>query len=128
MSAWIVSKKHIDLLVTARVEYITDPVVPTEFGKMLWEENHRSVNIRYSEHTPTPDYQWQPIDLADYPPLCILKQIACYDYQTCESDDWNETEAYKAVTALAEAVKNRNGLSDDYSGEREYDNAPWGID
>lgn len=118
MSAWIVSKKHIDLLVTAaqsaKYMRVEDP---TALGTLLWAENHKSVNARYSEESVTPPYRF-----ARFPgkvdPIVVLKSIHCYQYQACEHDGWKESEACKLMTELeGEMISALPG----------YDAAPWGI-
>lgn len=81
MSAWIVSKKHIDALVEHARQVSTQN--PNEIGQMLWEQNHRSVNHRYGEKTTTPTYVFEPCDAA-LTVIDKLKLIDCYEHQSCE--------------------------------------------
>ncbi len=53
MSAWIVSQNHIRLLVEALHKYevingATQGITTDTLGQMLWPENVKSVNHRYS--------------------------------------------------------------------------------
>jgi hypothetical protein len=51
--------------------------------------------------------------------VVIAKQIANYEYQSCEHDDWAASEAHAFCRALAEALlRSLPG----------WDEAPWGID
>ena len=67
MSAWVVARAHIDVLVLASVQFAvpfhdTDPARPVlpspaalaAAGTELWAENHRSVNYRYRERSEPP--------------------------------------------------------------------------
>ena len=130
MSAWTVSKKHIDLLVTlAAQEELLGGKTETEFGQILWDENYRSVNYRYSEQTPSPHYEFEPFDLTTIPVISQIKQVGCYDYQSCETDDYQSTPAGLFVetleTLLRAKLPDRPKEVSDHPG---YDVAPWGID
>jgi hypothetical protein len=92
MSAWIVSKRHIDALVTPLYKTID---MANKIGQLLWEQNHRSVNHRYNKQTQTPKYEYEPC--TDYVKeqdqhiltlplevLDLLKLLDSYEYQSCE--------------------------------------------
>lgn len=50
MSAWIVSKQHIDVLTKALFDYgLIGDEPPTVVGKMLWDENLESIHYRYPD-------------------------------------------------------------------------------
>jgi hypothetical protein len=86
-------------------------------GQMLWDENFRSVNYRYTEEKSAPAYSFkrnlQPID-----PIVVLKQISCYEYQSCEHSDWESSEAKAFCSALQGKM---------ISWLPGYDDAPWGV-
>lgn len=87
-------------------------------GAMLWAENVRSVNHRYSEEEWEQPYQFKT--LRGVPnPLAVLKAIACYEYQSCEHEDWEESESYRFCQSLRKAAINK------LPG---YDEMPWEID
>lgn len=78
-------------------------------AEVLKAENLRSLAARY-EDTDTLKEQpitfernffmsWQPLKLA----VQILKACDCYDYQACESDDYEQTEAH----ALVDGIRSR---------------------
>jgi len=140
MSAWIVSKKHIDALVTWAVDH--NIVVTRKDGRLhpisgnldnigqnLWKENFRSVNSRYGERGKTPSYVFSPKYATD---MVIFKNIGCYDYQTCEHSTYEDSFAFAFVEAVLKKLDEKGyshgkiKASADLSNQ--YDNAPWGID
>ena len=93
---------------------------------MLLDECVRSVGERYndSEVTDLPgrsDAEYLiPFKFKlgyNLPAVVILKQISCYEYQSCETDDWKDTEAYAFCQSL------RHATIDRLPG---YEEAPWG--
>ena len=143
MSAWIVSKKHIDVLVAGLIEAggyrhrgtwvtVTEENA-SEVGQMLWRENHKSINYRYNERQRTPAYTFElPKEYAQVSPdkfqvgrLCITvepgvlgKQVSCYNYQTCEHAAYYRSRAYRCVCSIAE------NLIRQVPG---YNEAAWGV-
>ena len=150
MSAWIVSKAHITLLTEALFRYeVVSPEdgTPDAVGQMLWKENHRSINARDEEHRRTPRYQhastrrctghsYAPgTDIASSAQALtrqhgvLLKQIACYEYQSCEHAGWKTSRAAALMATLTEAVCRSAGLdAETFHETQAWDNAPWGID
>lgn len=130
MSAWIVSKEHIDVLVRAREAYSdsfwTRDFDRDETGRMLWRENLRSVAARYpndeSGERPGPiAFVDEDVDEYSYvnpgfkpTPGEVFQAVGCYEYQSCETDDWEETDAHKWCRELVDVV-----ASSMYEG-------PWG--
>ena len=105
MSAWIVSKQHIDYLVTAMAQYGTLDSNAHYVGQKLWQENVNSVAHRYPDDTPAErpgpvckhgvrpsTYKHTPYKKA-IDPITLLKQIGCYEYQSCEHDGWQASWA-----------------------------------
>lgn len=130
MSAWIVTKKHIDVLVTwalnnnlvidhkGQLYKVSDN--PDRVGLELWAENHRSVNYRYGENTPVPEYKFKESKRA---PIVVCKSIHCYDYQACEHESYEESFAYAFVIKALDVL-----LQQGYNGKHpEYEGAPWGL-
>jgi hypothetical protein len=119
MSAWTVGQDHIDLMVTAAMrlagwneKYINVPKTADTLGQELWQENFDSVNFRYSEQEPVPEYHWTPvaeIQEGELTPAHLVQLISaadCYDYQSCEHPAWSDSKAYwvtQAIKAWAEA-------------------------
>lgn len=109
MSAFLVSKAHIDLLVNLDLHGPSDlersqpwglsSYSPDELGKLLWGENLRSFRTRYpglpknrSIAYSVANYEFQP------PPYQLTlveanKALHCLRYQSCETDDYETTLA-----------------------------------
>lgn len=135
MSAFIVSKRHIDFLVTALFKYevVThDDGTPGAIGQTLWQENHTSVNYRYDESEPCPPYTYSGSGLTDLvrDPLVTYKQIRCYVYQACEHTGY-ETSHVAEWMALLEYACERGANLPPGKTMRQlpgWDDAPWGIE
>lgn len=67
-------------------------------GAMLLAQNRRSVDFRYDE-TDIEDVYLHGRS-SERPPAAMLKAIACYEYQACETPDWEDTEAARFCQAL----------------------------
>ena len=112
MSAYIVGNNHISAMLQ-----VTEPLYPgdsasywydddrhyiavhdEDVGQILVDENFRSVNHRYGESDPPDTFIYSP--LRRYTMVEILKAIHCYEYQCCETEDWEETEAFAITQAL----------------------------
>lgn len=102
-------------------------------GGKLWAENHASVHYTYPDDADGPDgslpgptgfegvhtltYTFQRIP-GVLDPVVVLKQIACYEYQSCDHDNWLASEAAAITAALrSSAIRVLPG----------YDDAPWGL-
>ena len=154
MSAFIVSKAHIDHLVAAGLRChlarrdtlrwwvrrpelagVTDlhdygaalaevtreltPATASRVGAMLWGENMRSVDARYSEANDREVYEYRHDDRRNLDPVVVLKLIDCYEYQSCETgEEWDASEAHAYCEALRRAMIRR------LPG---YETAPWGL-
>jgi len=147
MSAYIVDNEHIRVLVWAGLQFkaygplrwlVPNPEqsssvgVITSFGittrdltrksaetvgQMLYDQNARSVNHRYDDddlaiydHGAPACTSWSPVD--------ILKAISGYEYQSCETPDWPESEAFWFCYMLRKQVMGH------LPG---YDDGPWSI-
>lgn len=141
MSAFVVDKKHIDVLVRAAISKSYHDELryyhegtwrevnherADEVGQMLWDANVRSVSYRYPhdslESLPgRVDSPWlKPYSYDFQAPVVtaveVLKAIACFDYQSCEHPDWEASEAYSFCEGLRHhAINSLPG----------YDAAPW---
>lgn len=144
MSAYVLDKSHIDVMVTAGIDSMPrlqgsplrwwwwcggvgdDAMRRSEslrlesadrVGQMLWNENHVSVNHRYSEETKCPTYTYSP--KRGFEPVAVLKAIDCYEYQSCEHGGWDTSEA----RAFCDALRRR--MIQLLPG---YNDAAWSID
>lgn len=101
-----------------------------EVANMLWLENIRSVSHRYPNESsatlPGPkhqDFVLAPGDFGQvifdqYEPAQVLKSCDCYEYQTCEHDEWEESEAYAFIQALRHRA---------WHAVQGYEQAQWGA-
>lgn len=146
MSAFVVSHAHIDALLTFadlkrltdylsyEVNHGTEKLSLTEIGRILLAENERSVCHRYPDCTESDKpgtigeeaigYKfktWQSVFKLQHGQLCalILKACDCYDYQACETDDYDQSIARRIIDRIRDrAIHSLPG----------YEDAPWGID
>ena len=100
-------------------------LTPNELGQILLDENVRSVSARYPhdarQNLPGPvnnayafDYKFQPVrhQLAAW----VVKSCDCVKYQSCETDDYEDTLAYKVLQAIRESAIHHLTVD-----------APWGV-
>lgn len=125
MSAWLVTKAHIDAIVqTAIVEGLATMEGADDLGAALWLENHRSLHARYGDPIPEKiDYTYEGIE-SPLDPVKVYTLLRCYDYQTCEHDAWHDSTNPMAtlVDTLASTFLDRLG------GDTEIiSRGPWGI-
>lgn len=149
MSAWIVSKAHVDAMVTAALElgngfgeplsiYLPDGPrhvkvtadTADEIGQMLVDECVASVSHRYPDDDvdagelpgPVDTYYLRPYTFERTRTLTdaeIAKAVSCYAYQSCEHPEWEAS----AASRLCDAIQAR--LLARLPG---YDQAPWGLE
>ncbi len=106
MSAFIISKEHIDCLVTyavfkrlhCRVNDRTQADLDNadEIGQLLVNENYRSYNYLYNDENINP-YVYSFTKSPKYSLIQIIKACNCYNYQSCETDDYYQSDAYYLV-------------------------------
>lgn len=97
-------------------------VIATRYAAILLAENVRSVRYRYADDVG--DYDEILISKNEVlmpkaiSPVAILKLCACLNYQSCETEDWETTNAYKLLQHIKdEAIRALPG----------YEEAPWGL-
>ncbi|WP_436528284.1 hypothetical protein [Actinoplanes sp. HUAS TT8] len=120
MSAWIVDRDHLDLLLTAAIDW--DVITADQAdgtGRMLWKENLASVTYRYPHDRdggrPAPHgfrdrdvdtYQYRP-----YPgrldPDVVEAAAASLRYQSCEHPGWKDSPAARWVNHLHQLAVDR---------------------
>jgi len=148
MSAFVVGHAHIDALLTwsidNQVNYYVSPfhagnpgglrvtitdANASEVGRILLDENERSVRYRYPEckdddlpgtiGESSSNYEFRRWN-SPLAALSILKACDCLDYQCCETDTWEQSLAWAVLHDIRTfAVRRLPG----------YDNAPgWEFD
>lgn len=127
MSAFIVSKNHIDYLVSfASIKKVYNPTSgkpvkynENEAGQMLVDQNHKSYNARYKGDFEIPAYSYShPSTTGGHHVAQVLKACDCYEYQACETPDYYTTPAAFLIHAIRkEAGRMLPG----------YDDAAWEI-
>lgn len=115
MSAYIVDEHHINALVNfGRSERVTvwdkqrdlmhdfwkDYIM---LGQVLVDENYKSVNYRYREHT-TPYVYVFHYDTKPRTPVQILKAINCLEYQSCGHPEYYSSLAYDILQNLVHSA------------------------
>jgi hypothetical protein len=92
---------------------------PSEVGQMLDAENVRSLAYRYRDDDPPGESEFEYADPGRVlTPGEVFKALDHYEYQSCESPNWRQTEAYAFCRALREtACRFVDG----------YAEAPWGF-
>jgi hypothetical protein len=120
MSAFVVSKKHIDRLVAtiyrgpagrrsynwSLIDYAKGELHDNP-GQALIDENLKSIHARYPdtidkpENTPGPiaryweaPYAYTVRDCDRLPVVDALKALACFEYQACEHSDWQTSDVH----------------------------------
>jgi len=131
MSAFLVSSNHIDVLVHARrvlrhktFGRIGGDTTDTELGQMLWRENMLSLAARVPTDASVDEVALATYSATAYPPgrfsiVELLKAIHCYEYQSCEHDGWDTSEARAYCRAVERELL---GLLPGY------ESAPWAIE
>jgi len=134
MSAFLVSWRHIALLVEAAYRYevpLAEGFTPDTLGQELWRENVRSLNYCYGERQRAPRYQHDSTAVRPLVrnPCWVYKQVRCYAYQACERPDFERSRAARVVEELTAALCQTSGQAESQMRESpEWDSAPWGID
>lgn len=114
MSAFIVGAYHINVLVSYGVSRNAQYYVPGDgwsyfnegsapaIAAMLYSENVRSVNHRYSERAKRTGHTFRPESWAHLSPADIVRACDCLDYQSWEHKGWERSEAKRALRAIRE--------------------------
>lgn len=118
MSAFIVDREDIDVLVTALNAAGIVAGTSVDFtGRMLWAENLASIHYRYpdtlegGEYPAHIDFRASGVDTYTWTPNAAglnaaeVREVAkSYEYQSCEHPGWSSSAANAAMGRLAEAV------------------------
>lgn len=71
-----------------------------EVAKILKDENIRSVNARYNDDSAS-EFNFEYDPTAHKRPVGnIIGALDCLEYQSCETDDWETTNAYEIIQGL----------------------------
>jgi hypothetical protein len=138
MSAWIVSKRHINALVHGLTKReLVSGYTPSEIGRILWLENVKSIHARYPDtaetdrNYPGPNgfrksraekftysIEREPVSINT-----LLMNVNCYDYQTCEHDGYESSLAHSWIAELKKSLTREEAIEPAY-GSDEY---VWGL-
>lgn len=150
MSAYIVEREHIDYLVGAalaeaklcRMKWLQDGELveitketADQLGQMLWDENIKSVKCRYSgesvETLPGSEGGSHVYRFRDrfrqtgaFYTVQVAKAIHCLNYQSCEHDGWEASDAHAFLKVLEASVT--AGMPYPASETPGYSEAKWG--
>lgn len=108
-----------------------EPSLAEQYAEVLYRQNIRSVLTRYPNDTwdtmpgpinPPATITITPADelrLSNVKAVTILKACDCLEYQSCETEDYEQTFAYKLLDRIrGAAIRALPG----------YDDAPWGLE
>jgi hypothetical protein len=124
MSCFVVSNAHIDALVSVTqrngFSYYYDGdwkgrnnTTAAKIGQILLNQNLRSYNSRYREDNKPVSYGYPCQKVFNYSTVELLKACNCYDYQACETHDYEKTEAKAIITAIKEhLIRELDGYED----------------
>jgi len=117
MSAYLVPDYHINALVSWARDRHGSGAVSYYWGgrrrevrgdekriaSVLYAENVRSVNSRYKEHDPAHGFKFQYVSNV-LNPIDVIKGCHGYGYQACETDDWEQSEAFAIIAAISQSA------------------------
>lgn len=127
MSAFIVDYNHINYLMNAALSRLNaihfngrevDKEYAQAIGQMLWDENRRSVDYRYTETSEQDGYELRRTHLHHFDPVQVLMSIKCLEYQSCEHPGWEGSDAQSFLRVL---------LSHTITSLPGYRDAKWGA-
>lgn len=139
MSAYIVSNTQINVIVSWFIDYrkdcqlwyelngqygYMDQEVAPKVAYELYKQNVLSVNSRYDDTESDEQYKFEYISNAKQA-YCLAEIAGALDnleYQSCETDNYHSTDAYKIITAM------RKDLLKRVQNHDLGDNTTWGID
>lgn len=138
MSAFVVPNSHITVLAAFIAQRDLCPGCSIqEIGEILLNENIESIRFRYPDDRE--NYMGFEIDerAASLCPTLvqIIKAANCLEYQSCEHDDYQQSQAYamtKAATNLALRLLSTAELRlwsvDTIYNHPDYDRCAWVVD
>lgn len=125
MSCFICDEKHISALAgfaenAARRDGGSKSA--REIAKILYDANVRSFNARYEgryqEDIAPFEFDAQAAArVLEVPPVAVIVSAQCFDYQACEFEEWEASEARKIIDSIIkDAIRRLPG----------YEKASWG--
>lgn len=125
MSAWLLSKDEIDVLVHWFHKTGVSRALPDSLGAMLWAENYKSIRARYGSYdrdgnlVKRPTYRYatpKPVETyrGTFDPEDkdqALKMVHFYDYQTCEHSGYYSSRAKRMMDRLAAELERQGADS-----------------
>jgi hypothetical protein len=130
MSAFIVSEEHIQSIVRGisqqdhfsyyhkgRISVNTDLEL-NRIGQLLVNQNFKSVNVRYNSNQKPEQFMIKHFG-KKRSAIQLIKACDCLEYQSCETDDYYQSEAYRIIdTARRRFIRTIP----------EYEDADWEIE
>lgn len=101
MSTYVVSDNTIRAVLGYADEYDLRKFLCADkdaLGQILLDENYRSVNHRYSEQAVPHKFVYGEGYAVS--PAQAAQHIACIDYQSCETQDWETTQAFRLLARI----------------------------
>jgi hypothetical protein len=132
MSAWLLSKREIDVLVYWMKREGITKTGANDLGALLWAENYKSIRARYGPYdrydgkfVKRPTYLYdKPRTFTDFNPRDpnqAAKMCRFYNYQTCEHSTYETSRAKRLVEKLY------NYLVMEYKADWEKEGLKWGM-
>lgn len=111
MSSFIISTKHLHLIVAIAVEEKLHIGValrsPQDLCDLLEDANYASVNERYSENKEPKHIEFTNPDTTGITNIQFNKWVDCLDYQCSDLTDYNKTLAYKVINNMRSSMTMR---------------------
>ena len=123
MSAFMCSDTHLSIITEAYAAWaLLEPYASDRHAADVWrclaEENAKSVAFRYREAPAPVSASGMNRDVRLPSAIAVVKLCQSLEYQSCEHDGWETSEARRIVRAvLSAAISRVDG----------YDAAPWSI-
>jgi hypothetical protein len=118
MSAFMCSDKHISALACYAAQHDVCRYVgrAEELAKLLHKSNALSLTARYGD-PDDPPFEFHFVETRNLPLINVIKAAHCFEYQACEYDGWEKSEAKRVIESIvSNATVSLPG----------YDDAPWG--
>ena len=118
MSAYQVTPKHIAAIVGSTMAAPFNHAAAQHMAETLAQANADGIDARYPGPSPTPPVVVDDAEMRRYhakplKPVALLKALTCLEYQCCEAQGWEGTEACKTISMIrAGAVVRLAGYSE----------------